>query len=389
MEDMKNLSILFSPRKIGGIVIKNRFIHSACEDNLATGNGRVTDKIVKKLQKLARGDVGLIIWSHVSVHPSGRNKRYQAGIYDDAMIEGLGRAVSAVHGENGKIAFQLGHGGLQASKAVVGPSLMGPATMTGSQIEEIINAFRSAAKRAVEAGVDAIQLHAAHGYLLNEFLSPYFNRRKDEWGGSDENRFRLVKEIVSEIKSILPRGFPLLIKLNTNDHTRKEGITPSLAVKYAQWLKELSIDGLEASCGTSLGSPFEMCRGDVPVDEMVKSFPESEQAVMRGYFETLVGKFELKNPYNVDAVKRIRPVFGDVPLFAVGGWRALNEMEKAVSNGDTDFIPMCRPFIREPNLVQKFKAGKSVKATCNSCNKCLAAIPNDLPVRCYHGGFPQ
>ncbi|MGD9210091.1 MAG: NADH:flavin oxidoreductase [Desulfobacteraceae bacterium] len=383
------MSILFTPAKLGDVLIKNRFIHSACEDNMATESGDVTDEIINKLQKLSRGEVGLIIWSHLWVHPSGRTKRYQAGIYEDDMIDGLSRAASVVHNENGKIAFQIGHGGLQARQKTTGQSLMGPASMTGSQIEEIINAFKSSAQRAIESGADAIQLHAAHGYLLNEFLSPHFNQREDEWGGSDENRFRILKEIILEIRSILPDGFPLLVKLNTNDYMGKEGIGPSLAIKYAEWLKELSIDGLETSCGTSLGSPFCMCRGDVPVDEMVKSFPASTQEKMKIYFKSLIGKFDLKTPYNIEATKYIRPVFGDIPLFAVGGWRDLNQMEDAVSNGDTDFISMCRPFIREPNLVKRFRKGKAVTALCKSCNKCLAALPNDFPVRCYYHGFPH
>lgn len=382
------MSILFTPKKFGDLEIKNRFIHSACEDNMATEDGRVTDNIVRKLQKLAKGEAGLIIWCHLAVCPSGRNRKYQAGIYSDEMIDGLKKAVSAVHGEGGKIAFQLGHGGLQASEAATGQPLMGPASMTESRIKEIIKAFKSAAERAVESGVDAIQLHAAHGYLLNEFLSPNVNQRKDAWGGSDENRFRLLKEIVLEIKSILPRGFPLLIKLSTNDYTGEDGVTPPLAVIYAGWLKELAVDGLETSCGTSKGRTFNMCRGDVPVAEMVKMFPAPAQEMKRAYFESLAGKFDLKAPYNVDATKRIRPVFGDIPLFAVGGWREMNQMEDAVSRGDTDFIAMCRPFIREPNIVKRFREGKAVKATCKSCNKCLAAVPNDLPVRCYYGGFP-
>ena len=132
-----------------------------------------------------------------------------------------------------------------------------------------------------------------------------------------------------------------------------------------------------------------MCRGDVPVDEMVRSFHESRQEQMRTYFEPLAGKFELKEPYNVEAARIIRPVFGDIPLFAVGGWRELSRMEEAVANGDTDFISMCRPFIREPNLVKRFREGKSQKATCKSCNRCLAALPNDIPVRCYYKKFPK
>lgn len=383
------MTILFTPKKLANVSIKNRFIHSACEDNMATGDGNVTDEIIQKLRKLSRGEVGLIIWSHLSVHPSGRTKKFQAGIDNDGMIEGLSKAAGVVHSEGAKIAFQLGHGGLQASEEATGQSLMHPDSMTVSQIEKIINAFKSASDRAVKSGADAVQIHAAHGYLINEFLSPFFNHREDEWGGSDKNQFRFLKEIISEIKSILPQGFPLLIKLNTNDYTKKKGITPSLAIKYARWLKALSIDGLEISCGTSLGTPFNMCRGDVPVDEMVRSFPEPARKKVSTYFETLAGKFELKEPYNTEVTKTIRTVFDDIPLFSVGGWRNLHQMEDAVSNGDTDFISMCRPFIREPNLVKRFREGKTAEASCKNCNKCLAALPNNLPVRCYYNGFPR
>jgi 2,4-dienoyl-CoA reductase-like NADH-dependent reductase (Old Yellow Enzyme family) len=119
-----------------------------------------------------------------------------------------------------------------------------------------------------------------------------------------------------------------------------------LAVKYAKWLKALLIDGLEISCGTSMGATFNMCRGGIPVDEMVQSFAPSRQAKIKTYFESMLGKFELTGPYNDETAKLIRPVMGAVPLFSVGGWRDLRQMEEAVSKGDTDFISMCRPFIR-------------------------------------------
>ena len=125
------------------------------------------------------------------------------------------------------------------------------------------------------------------------------------------------------------------------------------------------------------------------MEETVKSFPEPAQAAIRSYFESLAGKFEFKDTYNVETTKHIRSVFGDIPLFAVGGWWELKQMEDAVSRGDTDFISMCRPFIREPNIVKRFREVKTTKVTCKSCNKCLAAVPNNLPVRCYYGGFPK
>ena len=136
-----------------------------------------------------------------------------------------------------------------------------PREMTEDDILEMIKAFGAAAKRAVEAGADAVQLHAAHGYLISEFLSPFFNVRTDSWGGSAENRFRFLKEICKEVKKVVPDGFPVLVKLNTNDYTPKEGITATLAAKYAGWLAGLGIDGVEVSCGTTNYSFMNMLPG--------------------------------------------------------------------------------------------------------------------------------
>ena len=382
------MSVLFSPQKLGRLAVKNRFVHSACEDNMATENGKVTEGILKKNRRLAKGGVGLIIWSHLFVHPLGRTKKFQSGIHTDDMVEGLRQVPKVVHEEGGKIAFQLGHAGIQTDEKVIGQKPMGPHTMTEGQIREVVEAFGEAARRAYEAGVDAVQLHGAHGYLINEFLSPYFNNRKDAWGGSDENRFRLLKEIITAVKTVLPQDFPLLLKLNTNDYTKKDGITVEMAALYAKWLQALGVAGLEVSCGTSLGATWNMCRGDVPVDEMVKSFPEESQTQMKAYFTAQKGQYDLEKPYNIDACRIIKSNVSGMAVFAVGGWRHINEMEDAVAKGETDFIAMCRPFIREPNLVNRLKKGKTDKASCKNCNKCLAALPNDIPVQCYYKGFP-
>jgi len=241
-----------------------------------------------------------------------------------------------------------------------------------------------AAGRAVKAGADGIQLHAAHGYLINQFLSPFFNTRNDAWGGSDKNRFRFLKEIIIEIKKELPEKMLLLVKLNTNDYTPREGITPLLAKQYAQWLPELEIDGLEISCGTPIYSFMNMCRGDVPVKEILEGLSRWKKPVGKRMLSALVGKYDLQEGYNLEAAKMIKPVIGKVPLFLVGGLRSLSYMEEILEKGSVDFISMSRPFIREPLLVKRFKEGKTEAASCVSCNKCLAAVANNRPVRCYY-----
>jgi 2,4-dienoyl-CoA reductase-like NADH-dependent reductase (Old Yellow Enzyme family) len=280
------MSILFEPMNLANVQIKNRFVRSATYDGMAAETGEVIDGIIELFQQLAEGDVGLIISGFLHVHPLGRIYRHQTGIHNDNMIPGLKKLVQAVHQQGGKIAFQLGHGGRQTTKTVIGQTPIGPSAkgrdpvnfvkpkaMTEGQIHQVIQAFGKAAQRAVEAGADGIQLHAAHGFLINQFLSPFFNDRSDAWGGADENRFRFLREVVLETKQVLPEGMPLLVKLNTHDYTPQQGITPSLATTYAGWLAELGIDGLELSCGSTLYSYMNMCQGDVPGDELLRSLP--------------------------------------------------------------------------------------------------------------------
>jgi 2,4-dienoyl-CoA reductase-like NADH-dependent reductase (Old Yellow Enzyme family) len=396
------MSILFTPKKIGNIELQNRFVNSATYEGMAKQNGEVTEELIKRYEELAKGSVGLIITGYMSVHPTGRAYPHQTGIHSDDTMPGLKQLTDRVHQEGGKIVFQLAHAGRQTTRGLIGQIPLGPSSsgrdpvnfvkpkeMTEDEIMEIVNAFGAAANRAVEAGADGIQLHGAHGYLINEFLSPFFNSRTDSWGGSDENRFRFLKEVLQEIKPVVPDGFPILVKLNTYDYTPKEGITPSLAVRYAEWLTELRIDGLETSCGTGNYSYMNMCRGDVPTDELLKVLPWWQKPMGRLMIGKLEGKYDLVEGYNLEAAKMIKPVLGNTPLFLVGGMRTVSHMEEVLENRYADFISMSRPFIREPFLVNKIKEGKIDKVSCVSCNRCLAAVPNDIPIYCYNKGFPK
>jgi 2,4-dienoyl-CoA reductase-like NADH-dependent reductase (Old Yellow Enzyme family) len=364
---------------------------------MARETGEVTDEIVNRYRNLAKGEVGLVIPGYMYVHPLGRAVKYQTGIHSDDMIPGLKKVVEAVHNEGGKIAFQLVHAGRQTTKALIGQTPMGPSgkrrdplyfvkpkEMVEEEIQEAIQAFGTAAKRAVEAGADGVQLHSAHGYLINQFLSPFFNQRQDEWGGSDENRFRFLKEVFLETRRGIPGGMPILVKLNTNDHTPKDGVTPPLAVKYAGWLAELRIDGLEASSGTISYSFMNMCRGDVPVDDLVKGLPLWKKPLGKFMMKSLVGKFDLEEGYNLEAAKMIKSVIGEIPLSVVGGLRRVVQMEEVLQKNYADLISMSRPFIREPFLVKRIKEGKTDVVSCVSCNKCFAAIATDRPARCYN-----
>ena len=396
------MSVLFTPQMIGNLQIKNRFVHSATYEGMADTEGKVTDDLIKRYHALAKGDVGLIIPGFMYVHPLGRAYSAPIGIHADDMIDGLKKLTGAVHEFETRIIFQLNHAGQQTSPENIGQKPFGPSNavrdpiyffkprpMNEDEIEKAINAYASAAERAVQARADGIQIHCAHGYLVNQFLSPFFNRRTDKWGGSAKNQFRFLKQIISAIRAKISDDFPITVKLNTNDYTPKPGITPDLAVEYAEMLKEQSVDMIEVSCGTSMFSYMNMCRGIVPVKELVKSMPLWKKPLAWLMINSLKNKFDLEEGYNLDAARLIKQKIGSLPLSIVGGIRTLVKMEHIISNQDADLISMSRPFIREPYIVKKFGGNKEDKVTCVSCNRCLAAIPNGLPVRCYNKSFPK
>ena len=396
------MSILFSQGRIGDLELKNRFIHSATYEGMAEETGKVSDRLVRRYKTLAKGEIGLIIPGYCYVHQSGRAFKYQTGIHSDDMIQGLKNITDAVHQEGGKIVFQIAHAGRQTKKDLIGQVPMGPSkmgrdpinfskavSMTEGQILEIIEAFGQAARRAVEAGADGIQLHSAHGYLINQFLSPFFNQRDDKWGGSDENRFRFMKEVVQFTKKEMPEDMPLLVKLNTNDYTPKVGITPELAAKYAKWLGEIDIDGVEVSCGSAVFSFLNMCRGDVPVKELVGNLAWWMKPLGKLMMNSFVGKYDLEEGYNLEAAKMIKPLIGNTALAVVGGIRTKAMMEEIIEAGHADFLSMSRPFIREPSIVKKMKEGTADAVACESCNRCLAAAASNMQVKCYNKGFPK
>jgi len=389
------MSVLFAPKKLGAMMIDNRFVHSATYEGLAQESGEVSPALLKRYEAIARGQTGLIIPGHLYVHPLGRCTTAQAGIHSDLMIPGLSLLTETVHREGSKIFFQLSHAGRQTTKEVIGRDPLGPSSlgrdpvyrvkplaMTEAEIIDTIAAFRAAALRAVKAGADGIQLHAAHGYLINQFLSPYFNRRRDAWGGSAENRFRLLGEIVSAIREAIPRGFPLLVKLNACDYTPQQGITPPLAAEYARQLAGLGIDGIEVSCGSTLYSPLSTCRGAAPTEELAKGLGLGKRLLLKYMLKKTAGRFRFVEGYNLDAARMIKEAAGAVPVIVVGGMRSVAAMTAAIESGCADFIALSRPFINDPFLVKRIKSGEIDRVSCSNCNLCLAAIALNRPVSC-------
>ncbi len=396
------MSILFTPLRIGSLEIKNRFVHAGTYEVMADENGFVTDQLINRYKNIARGEVALIIPGYMNVHPLGKATPHQTCIDSDDKIPGLRRLARTIHEYGAKVCFQLAHAGRQTRKEYTGhtpiaPSAVGrdpmymvkPRAMTEDEIYEAINAYGRAAARAAEAGTDAIHISAGAGYLPNQFLSPYLNQRRDQWGGTDENRFRFVREVVNAVRSNIPKDMPIIMKLNAVDYTPKPGVTPELARTYAKWLSDMGIEAMEITTGTTVFSNMHMWRGKVPVAEIVRAVPLWQKPLAWLVLRNMAGKFDFKEMWNLEHVRFIKPVLGNTRIFLVGGNRRVEQMERIINDGDADAISMCRPFIREPFLVKRIREGKTRKAACISCNKCVGAVVNDMPLRCYADGLPS
>jgi 2,4-dienoyl-CoA reductase-like NADH-dependent reductase (Old Yellow Enzyme family) len=347
-------SILFQHAQIGSLKLPNRFIRSATWEGLAAPDGSCTDELVGLMETLAEGGVGLIISSHAFIMPEGYAVRGQIGVHRDDLINGLARMTDAVHRKGGKIAMQLAHGGLLANTQLTGqppfaPSLAGGPEkitrreMTEHDIGNTLEAYGKAALRARKAGFDAVQIHAAHGYLLNQFLSPFFNRRTDRYGGGIENRARIVLEVLASVRDAVGRDYPVLVKINSEDFL-EGGLSREDSIKAGVLMAGAGADAIELSGGTLLSGKLSPSRSKIDSAEKEAYFREAARA-----FRAKIG----------------------VPLILVGGVRSFEVAEALVKEGIADFVSLSRPFIREPGLVNRWKSGDRKKATCLSDNRCF------------------
>jgi 2,4-dienoyl-CoA reductase-like NADH-dependent reductase (Old Yellow Enzyme family) len=393
-------SSIFEPFRLGSLTIANRFVRSATFECMADPEGLVTPQLIKLYKTLARGDIGLIITGHMYVAREGRAAPGQIAISSDSCVPGLTEVAAAIRSRGSRAIFQISHAGCQTMKRFTGSPPRAPSghlrdpllfskakPLTEREIQQLIADFAAAARRAVAAGADGIQLHAAHGYLISQFLSPFFNHRDDQWGGSRANRFRFLKEVVCAVRQEIGDQPLLLVKMNVNDCTPSPGVTPELAAYHAAQLAELTVDGVEISQGTTTRAPFNVFRGEVPATELAAFFPWPLSLLMRRRISAMRGRAPFREAYTADAAPLIKEALGKVPLMLVGGLRRLATMEHCVTSGVADLVALCRPLIRQPLLIQRFQSQESNAARCGSCNLCFAAVCHGLPIRCYRKGL--
>jgi 2,4-dienoyl-CoA reductase-like NADH-dependent reductase (Old Yellow Enzyme family) len=346
---------LFEPVSIKSMQLRNRIVRSATWEGMCAADGRPSARLAGCYAELAAGGVGLIITGYTFVSPEGKQLPGKMGIHTDEFADDHRRLTQAVHDAGGSMAIQLVHAGGQAdpdqiSRKPLAPSAVNvgqfpvePEELTAAQIHEIVAAFGRAAYRARSWGYDAVQLHGAHGYLINQFLSPLTNRRTDEYGGGIENRVRFLMQVYEEVRRTAGEDYPVMIKLNAQDH-QDGGLSPPDAVYAARKLDAAGIAAIEVSAGTAASGKLG------PVRSKINS-PEKEA-------------------YNLELARGIKEKVA-CPVMVVGGFRSYTVAQDALERDKMDFIAMARPFIREPQLPNRWRSGDRAPAACISCNKCF------------------
>jgi 2,4-dienoyl-CoA reductase-like NADH-dependent reductase (Old Yellow Enzyme family) len=374
----RNSYRIFSEGAIAGLKTKNRLVRSATFEAAGTHEGMVTDTYVDFYKTLARGGVGTIITGWMSVAANGRSMHNHIGIWDDRFISGIKKAADAVHGEapDTVLISQIGHAGRNiVSKndmsEPVGPSAVPVPVLkkrarglTLEEIEKIIKQFVDAIVRVREAGFDGVQLHGAHGYLLSAFLSPYTNHRTDRFGGSLENRVRVVSDIVSGARKKVGPDFPILIKVNADDFM-PGGIDITTFPALANKIEASGFDAIEVSGGTwDCLARTEEELGFFPLP-LPESRTRIDDPAKQSYFLPYAMLLDLK-----------------IPVILVGGNRSVERIEGIFKNSPVDFMSLARPLIAEPDLPNRWLSGDGPgTARCQSCNACFLTLTKG-PVHC-------
>jgi 2,4-dienoyl-CoA reductase-like NADH-dependent reductase (Old Yellow Enzyme family) len=359
---------LFETTAINSMTLKNRFVRSATWVALANQDGSCTPGLIDLTVKLAEGEVGLIISGYTFVARDGHVDPFQMGIYSNDLLKGLSEMTEAVHRAGGTIALQLMHAGLFADPQLTGQEALGPSVMatdkgptgremTHEEIRLVVDRFRDGAIRAKKAGFDGIQIHAAHGFLLSQFLSPFFNKREDEYGGSIENRARIVLEVVRSVRVAVGDGFPVLVKINAEDYL-EDGLDVEGMLQVAGMLERSGVDAVELSGGTVLG-------------------------LLLGNLDNSFSPVKKKGVYYEEAAKRYKKQIR-LPLILVGGIRSHEQSRRLVEEGTADYVSMSRPLIREPDLIKRWKSGDTRDSECLSDSACFQPGMEGKGVHCVH-----
>ncbi|MCB2207321.1 MAG: NADH:flavin oxidoreductase [Bacteroidetes bacterium] len=367
---------------IEGLKLKNRFMRAGCFEGMCQ-NGQVTDQLIEHHRRVAEGGVAMSTVAYCSVSQDGLTFPHELWMRKEIMPD-LKRLTDVIHREGAAASIQLGHSGFFTSKNVIGKRPLGASPklcvftlsycreMTETDISEKIAAFASAALMAKESGFDAVEIHAGHGYLLSQFLSPWTNKRKDKYGGSLENRLRFPAEVIKQVRKSVGKDFPILVKMNQRDGMRG-GIEIEDAIQIARAFEKAGASALIPSTGFTSKVPFLMLRGNLPVKEMSNNQTEFIKRIgLKLFGRFMVPQHDYQPLFLLEGAKKFKAAVG-IPVIYIGGTDSFDGINELLDAG-FDFIQIGRATIQDPDFVKKLSSGEIQKSVCDHCNRCVAAM---------------
>lgn len=359
------MKTLFDKTKLLNMEMKNRFIRGALWEDLADEKGHLTKELSEVYEELAKGGVGTIITGYAFVTEEEQPNPGMMGIYNDSFIPEYKEFTDKIHSLGANIIMQIVYGGFMTSFNVGKRTIWGPSTienettgtcakeMSKDDIKYLVNSFKEAARRVKESGFDGVEIHAGHGYLLSQFLSPYYNKREDEYGGCIENRGRIIFEIFEAMRQEVGKEFPILIKLNSADCIKEGGLTEEDSLYVAKKLADMGIDAIEVTGGN--GSIQEVVDNNLGAARTKIVVSKDRQSYFKDY-----------------ATKLAKMV--DIPVILIGGNRDLDVMQELLNETNIEYFSLARPLTAEPDLINKWANGEIKKPKCVSCNKCYGTL---------------
>lgn len=374
---------VFNPAKLGPLTLRNRVIKAATFE-ARTPDALVTDDLIEYHRLPAAGGVAMTTVAYCAVSPGGRTGGNQIWMRPHA-VPGLRRLTEAIHAEGAAISAQIGHAGPVAdarsnqATALAPVRFFNPIAMrfaqkaTREDIDDVLAAHAHAARLAVDAGFDAVEIHLGHNYLASAFLSPLLNRRDDEFGGSLQNRAKVARGLVMAVRRAVRQQVAVTAKLNMTDGIRG-GITVDEALTTARWLQDDGgLDAIELTAGSSLVSPMYLFRGDAPVKEFAAAFKPPLRWGIRMTGHRFFREYPYRDAYLLREARLFRAEL-TIPLILLGGITNRTTMDLAMAEG-FEFVAMARALLAEPDLVNRIAAeGSQVRSACTHCNQCMATI---------------
>ncbi len=372
----------FEPATLGPLRLRNRIIKAATFEGVMP-RGAGTDELINFHVAVGGGGAALTTLAYCAVSPGGRVNR-DTLVFRDELVADLARLTEAVHAEGAAISAQLGHAGLVGNARSKRHPTMAPSARfsapamgrvkaaTEAQLDEVVYDFERAARVAVAAGFDAIEIHLGHNYLLSSFMSPNLNRRRDRYGGSIENRARLPRRVVEAVRRAVDDRVAVIAKFNMADGV-PDGPWLDESLQFARLLEaDGNLDALELTGGSSLLNGMYFFRGEVPMKELVAA----QSRVVGLGLKVLGGRIFPEYPYEeaffLPFARQFREALS-MPLVLLGGINQLDTITSALDEG-FEFVAMARALLREPDLVNTLAAGHRAAGLCVHCNKCLPTI---------------